>query len=124
MHLLELTTVPEASADAARWDALRALRERVTEAIEPLRREKTIRSGLEAEVTVPASAVPEGFTAADLAELFITGTVTLGTSETVTVTKTSDAKCGRCWRLLPEVTEDGDLCGRCETVVAEMDAAS
>jgi len=122
VHLLELEGVPSAEADAARWNALRALRERVTEAIEPLRREKTIRSGLEAEVAVPASAVPEGFTASDLAELFITGTVTLGDGDDVTVTKSTDAKCGRCWRLLPEVEEDGDLCGRCETVVAQMDA--
>ncbi|MBA3838141.1 MAG: hypothetical protein C0499_10845, partial [Zymomonas sp.] len=27
-------------------------------------------------------------------------------------------KCGRCWRLLPEVTADGELCGRCAEVVA------
>ena len=93
------------------------------EAIEPLRREKVIRSGLEAEVTVPANAVPEGFSADDLATLFITGTVTLGDGDAVTVTKSDDAKCGRCWRLLPEVDEDGDLCNRCENVVAQMDAA-
>ena len=124
VHMLELQEVPAAEADADRWAKLRALRERVTEAIEPLRREKTIRSGLEAEVTVPASAVPEGFSAGDLAELFITGTVSLGGGDNVTVIKTTDAKCGRCWRLLPEVEDDGDLCGRCETVVPGMDAAS
>ena len=27
------------------------------------------------------------------------------------------SKCGRCWRLLPEVAEDGGLCARCEGVV-------
>ncbi|MDE1468059.1 isoleucine--tRNA ligase [Aurantiacibacter sp. D1-12] len=124
VHMLELEKLPKADADTARWEALRALRERVTEAIEPLRREKTIRSGLEAEVTVPASAVPEGFSAADLAELFITGTVTLGDGDSVSVTKSTDAKCGRCWRLLPEVPEDGDLCNRCDSVVSAMDAAS
>ncbi len=123
VHLLEWPEIPEAQADTARWDALRSLRERVMEAIEPLRREKTIRSGLEAEVTVPASAVPEGFTADDLATLFITGTVTLGDEDSVSVTKSDDAKCGRCWRLLPEVSEDGDLCNRCSEVVAEMDAS-
>ncbi|WP_340588150.1 isoleucine--tRNA ligase [Erythrobacter alti] len=124
VHLLELDGVPDADADTVRWEALRDLRERVTEAIEPLRREKTIRSGLEAEVTVPAAAVPNGFTPYDLAALFITGAVTLGEADAVTVTKTSDSKCGRCWRLLPEVPEEGDLCGRCETVVAELDSAS
>jgi isoleucyl-tRNA synthetase len=33
------------------------------------------------------------------------------------VTKTDKHKCGRCWRLLPEVAEDGGLCARCEDVV-------
>ena len=67
--------------------------------------------------------MPEGFTDEDLAELFITASVTRGDSDAVTVTRTSEAKCGRCWRLLPSVTEDGDLCDRCEPVVAQMDAA-
>ena len=35
----------------------------------------------------------------------------------MTVTKTDNHKCGRCWRYLPEVTEDGALCARCEDVV-------
>ena len=54
-----------------------------------------------------------------LAELFITGTVTRGQSDEVTVTKSTDHKCGRCWRLLPEVSEDGELCNRCESDVGE-----
>ena len=86
--------------------------------------EKAIRSGLEAEVTVPASAVPECFTADDLATLFITGTVSLSDGDSVTVAKSDDSKCGRCWRLLPEVSEDGDLCNRCESVVAQLDTAA
>ncbi|AWW73111.1 isoleucine--tRNA ligase [Erythrobacter sp. KY5] len=123
VHLLEWPSVPAVPADRAKWDALRALRERVTEAIEPLRRDKTIRSSNEANVTVPASAVPAGVTDEQLAELFITGTVTRGQSDEVTVTKSTDAKCGRCWRLLPDVPEDGALCGRCDSAVSEMDAA-
>ena len=87
------------------------------EAIEPLRREKTIRSGLEAVVIVPADAVPEGFSDADLAELFITATVARGQGDAVSVSRTSDHKCGRCWRLLPAVAEDGALCDRCDSVV-------
>ena len=42
----------------------------------------------------------------------------------VSVTRTAFHKCGRCWRSLPEVSQDGDLCGRCETVVAEIDAGA
>jgi len=75
-------------------------------------------------VVVPAALVPDGFTDADLSELFITGTVTRGDGETVTIRKTDDAKCGRCWRLLPEVPEDGALCRRCDETVAQLDAAS
>ncbi len=103
------------------WEQLRALREQVTEAIEPLRREKIVRSSLEAEVTVPADRIPAGFSDADLAELFISGAVTRG--DTLSVKRTDDDKCGRCWRLLPEVPEDGALCGRCEDAVAKLGAA-
>ncbi|HSF12006.1 MAG TPA: class I tRNA ligase family protein, partial [Erythrobacter sp.] len=117
VHLLEWPSVPGVVADRAKWDALRALRDQVNEAIEPLRRDKTIRSSLEAEVIVPASAVPEGVSDEQLAELFITATVTRGQGEAVIVTKTTHHKCGRCWRLLPDVAEDGALCGRCDAVV-------
>ncbi|MFM7028879.1 MAG: isoleucine--tRNA ligase [Chakrabartia sp.] len=115
VHLLEWPDLDAGWADAtlaARWAELRALRTQVTEAIEPLRREKVVGSSLAAAVSVPASA-PE----ADLAELFITGTVTRGQDDAVAITPSSDAKCGRCWRHLPEVTEDGALCGRCDEVV-------
>lgn len=115
VHLQELHELPDEWLDdalAERFAALRALRGQVLEAIEPLRREKVLGSGLEAEVTVPADA-PE----ADLAELFITAKVIRGQGRGVTVTRTSDHKCGRCWRHLPDVAEDGDLCGRCEDVV-------
>lgn len=118
VHLLEWPelTAGDDEALVARWTELRALRSQVLEAIEPLRREKVLGSGLEAEVTVPADA-PEG----DLEELFITAKVTRG--QGLAVTRTEDHKCGRCWRLLPEVTEEGALCNRCDDVVAEVDAA-
>jgi isoleucyl-tRNA synthetase len=115
VHLEELSDLPEAWLDPAlaeRFAALRTLRGQVLEAIEPLRRDKVLGSGLEAEVTVPADA-PEG----DLAELFITAKVIRGQGDGVTVSRTSDHKCGRCWRHLPEVTADGTLCARCDTVV-------
>ena len=119
VHLLEWPDVPAVTVDEARWSELRALRQTVNEAIEPLRREKVLGSGLEAVVTVPDSA-PE----ADLAELFITATVNRGQGSDVTVTRSTDHKCGRCWRLLPEVSEDGDLCDRCDAVVTAIDAGA
>jgi isoleucyl-tRNA synthetase len=110
VHLLEWPELP--TVTASDWAAVRALRERVTEAIEPYRREKTIRSSLEAEVTVPDTPLDP----AALAELFIVAKVTTG--EELTVTRTAFEKCGRCWRHLPEVAAEGALCDRCASVVA------
>jgi isoleucyl-tRNA synthetase len=127
VHLLEIDEAPNTwqNGDLAfKWDTLRALRDAVNEAIEPLRRDKTIRSSLEAEVTVPAAMVPEGVSDEALAELFITATVTRGQGEAVSVTRTTHHKCGRCWRHLPDVALEGALCGRCEDAVAQLDAAS
>ncbi|USQ99765.1 isoleucine--tRNA ligase [Sphingomonas aerolata] len=115
VHYLEWPSLPSLDADdvvGAKWQEIRALRVAVTEAIEPLRREKTVRSSLEAEITVPAMLLD----ANALAEAFIVAKVTPG--DTVTVTRTDFHKCGRCWRHLPEVTTDGELCDRCEEVVA------
>ena len=120
IHLQQIDPLPANWTDealATRFAALRELREDVTEAIEPLRREKTIRSSNEAAVSVPAQAVPEGFTLDDLAELFIAASVATHDGEGVTVTRSSCNKCGRCWRLLPSVSEDDALCDRCEEVV-------
>ncbi len=121
VHLLEWPELPQFTDEglAGRWTELRALRARVLEAIEPLRREKVLGSGLEAEVTVPSDA-PEG----DLAELFITAQVTRAQGGDVTVTRTHHHKCGRCWRHLPEVAEDGALCARCDEVVEAMEASA
>ncbi|MFN3620966.1 isoleucine--tRNA ligase [Sphingorhabdus sp.] len=105
------------------WFRLRELRRQVTEAIEPLRREKIVGSSLEAEVQVPDLEpilrdwpVDESF----LAELCITSATkaVVGVTDPV-VTKTSNHKCGRCWRHLPEVVDEGLLCARCEDVVGE-----
>ncbi|MBB5711717.1 isoleucine--tRNA ligase [Sphingomonas xinjiangensis] len=112
VHLLEWPEVPVVEGKlSADWSQVRALRERVTEAIEPYRREKKVRSSLEAEVTTPELPLPGD----SLAELFIVSKVTPG--DAVTVTPTDRLKCGRCWRHLPEVAEDGALCDRCAQVV-------
>ncbi|WP_062768248.1 isoleucine--tRNA ligase [Sphingopyxis terrae] len=92
-----------------KWAQIRGTRALVTERIEPLRREKTIRSSLEAEVWLPNEAGD-----VDYEEIFITSTVHQGDWD---VKRTENHKCGRCWRHLPEVTADGALCNRCETVL-------
>ncbi len=97
-----------------KWAQVRTQREAVNEAIEPYRREKTIRSSLEAEVTIPDPTLDP----AALEEVFIVSVARAGAE--LTITRTENHKCGRCWRHLPEVTEDGNLCNRCDTV---LDAA-
>ncbi|WEK43125.1 MAG: isoleucine--tRNA ligase [Candidatus Sphingomonas colombiensis] len=116
VHFLDWPELPAETGEdvSQRWLAVRALRVRATEAIEPLRREKVVRSSLEADVTVPEMPLD----ADALAEAFIVAKVLPGTE--LSVTRTDYHKCGRCWRLLPEVAEDDGLCGRCATVVGEV----
>ncbi|KQM47171.1 isoleucine--tRNA ligase [Sphingomonas sp. Leaf208] len=120
VHYLEWPSLPEVEDGVEvgkKWTQIRTLRETVTEAIEPMRREKTVRSSLEAEVTIKSMSPLAPTEAAELAEAFIVAKVTPG--DTVTVTRTDFHKCGRCWRHLPEVTVDGELCNRCDEVVAD-----
>ena len=115
VHFLEWPELPAMPGDAAvstNWADVRSLRTQVTEAIEPLRRAKTIRSSNEAEVTVPALPLD----AETLAETFIVAKV--AQAGDVSVARTTYDKCGRCWRHLPEVANDGALCDRCASVVA------
>ncbi|WP_374530824.1 isoleucine--tRNA ligase [Novosphingobium sp.] len=135
VHLLEWPVVPAAEVDLARWDALRELRSRVFEQIEPLRREKVIGSTMEAIVNVRSKDA--GLVAranaggADFTEICIAAQVNVSgfaddanpNIHEIDVTRTTDHKCGRCWRHLPEVTEDGALCSRCDQVVSAMDGA-
>jgi isoleucyl-tRNA synthetase len=126
VHLLEWPEVGDGWRDdrlAAKWEKLRDLRSFVTGQIEPMRREKKIGSSLEADVTVgyDTDEARDMLASVDLAELFIVAQVNLapsGADAQASVETTSRHKCGRCWRHLPDVQEDGDLCGRCTGVVA------
>ncbi|MEO6581820.1 MAG: class I tRNA ligase family protein, partial [Sphingomicrobium sp.] len=96
-------------------------RSEIIEAIEPLRRDKVVRSSLEAAVVYPWANLQANFETATtmdlalLADLAIVSKVTPG--DVLSVTKSDNKKCGRCWRYLPEVTGDGALCARCEGVL-------
>ncbi|MET0137656.1 MAG: class I tRNA ligase family protein, partial [Sphingobium sp.] len=114
VHLLEWPKVDAAWLDTAlgeRWAGIREARIQVNEAIEPLRREKIVRSSLEAEVSM--YLVPQHV---DFAEVCIVADVK-EEGEGISVTPTGHHKCGRCWRHLPEVVQDAALCDRCETVL-------
>jgi isoleucyl-tRNA synthetase len=135
VHLL---TWPEVDAGwrdedlRMRWELLRRYRLKLTGQIEPLRREKVIGSSLEVDVTAisydPAEAAL--LRSADFTEIAIVAKVEVvdgdpaaaelaGGSDPIAfeVAKTEAEKCGRCWRHLPEVTTEGALCDRCESVV-------
>jgi isoleucyl-tRNA synthetase len=122
VHLLEWPQIDASWRDealAARFDLLLHARQQVTETIEPLRREKIVRSSLEARVLFPDAQLDLLAAApADLAELFIVSDVAANPSDHVSVERTALLKCGRCWRHLPEVVEDETLCARCEEMVS------
>ncbi len=116
IHLEEWPDIDASWRDEAlgeKWAKIRAAREQVTEAIEPLRRDKVIRSSLEAEVRMPKL---DEMDAEDFTEICIVAD-TRYDGDTVEISKTEHHKCGRCWRLLPDVEEDGALCGRCADAI-------
>jgi isoleucyl-tRNA synthetase len=106
---------------AANWDSIRAVRTRVTEAIEPLRRDKVIGSSLEAKVslTLVEEAAAKAIASVDFSEICIVSELQAdrGDADAIAIARTERDKCGRCWRYLPEVEEDGALCARCDGVV-------
>ncbi|MFZ2995990.1 isoleucine--tRNA ligase [Sphingobium sp.] len=97
-----------------KWANLRAEREQVNEAIEPLRREKIVRSSLDADVTMGKLLPSDGV---NFAEIAIVARIEMGVGDGIVVKPSAWHKCGRCWRKLPEVTQDGTLCDRCDAVL-------
>ncbi|KMS62921.1 isoleucine--tRNA ligase [Sphingobium baderi] len=117
VHFLEWPEVDRHWSDhglGGKWAEIRNQRDQVNEAIEPLRREKIVRSSLEADVAM-GELVPVGDV--DFAEVAIVARVEMGVGDGIIVKPSQWHKCGRCWRLLPEVKEDGALCGRCDGVL-------
>ena len=129
-----------------RWSDVRRVRAVANNVSESLRNNKAIGSSLQADIDlfVYKTNVADHLRNLDLSEIFITAKVGLtqadyeygdldkffankspaamiGTGPTADAVGTGRAsplhKCGRCWRHLPEVVEDGALCGRCEGVV-------
>lgn len=125
-------------ADAAplieRWERLNQLRDAVNATLEPLRQEKKIGSGLDAELQIHANQEWQDFLsplAEELRFFLLTSSCTLmpygerpeACSEALpgvalTVVPSTAAKCGRCWHRRPDVgsvAEHPELCGRCIT---------
>ena len=53
----------------------------------------------------------------NFAEIAIVARIEMGVGDGIIVKPSEWHKCGRCWRLLPEVEEDGTLCNRCDEVL-------
>jgi len=124
VHLLEWPEIDPGWQDAAldkQFTLTRKLREEVYLKLEELRRAKTVGSFLEASVTITTTHTDRiaELAGLDLAELLLVANVSLthGDNETLTVEKADLAKCARCWRHLPDVKPETELCGRCDAVV-------
>jgi isoleucyl-tRNA synthetase len=121
-------------AVVAKWARVRDLRTLVTNAIEPLRREKSVGSSNAAAVAMYLAHAEDAahLASLDMAELAISGafSVVIGDAPegafavhdiagaAVVVMPSADPRCDRCWRYLPDVADDTGLCGRCTEVVA------
>jgi isoleucyl-tRNA synthetase len=114
-----------------RWNNIRTVRKMVTGRIEFMRREKIIGSGLEAYVEIASDQAEDLalLESVDFAEVCIVAEVRYSNAIKpgmeaaeygrigMVPGRIAHHKCGRCWRHLPEVQEDGALCGRCDDVI-------
>ena len=130
VHLQDWPKIDAAYRDAEAYNAVEkilALREKVNEKLEKLRQDKTIGKSLEAEVDIQVKAGSEEAEvlrkyAGNLPEIFIVSAVKVaeGDSETpvVNAAKAEGHRCARCWRVLPDLPEDG-ICPRCKKAMSE-----
>jgi isoleucyl-tRNA synthetase len=141
VHLRVFPQVPQSWRDealAAKWDSIRDLRRVVTGALELERADKRLGASLQAHPKVFANgAYIDAFQGIDLAEIAITSAATLQHGAPpagaftlpdvpevgVVVELAGGEKCGRCWRVLPDVGTHPDrpgLCGRCADAVGAL----
>jgi isoleucyl-tRNA synthetase len=125
---------------AAKWAKVRNVRRVVLGALEIERAEKRIGASLQAApdvyLTADYLAALEGL---DVADLMIVSDIALHEGDAPdgafaiteiagigVVPKTAEGeKCGRCWKILPDVgAEAPELCGRCAAVVAKNPVAA
>ena len=118
----------DARLSAMDFDALLALRERMTGVLEPMRAADTIGAALQAEITLRCGVSDQNWLAPLLDELrflFISGDVSIeaddaATGITVSARPTTKPKCVRCWQHREDVgaaPAHPELCGRCASNV-------
>jgi isoleucyl-tRNA synthetase len=127
IHMREYSAVPAGWRNTSleeKWKTVLAVRETVLAALEPARASKTIGSSLEASpviLTEHADLLAD----VDMAEVCITSDITVKKADATSVefAKADGCKCNRCWRVLPEVEANGDICDRCTDAVKQKKAA-
>ena len=145
IHLREFPKIESAWCDevlAKKWQLVRSLRRVVTGALEIERAEKRIGSSLGADAIVYASpAYHEALKGINLADLCITSSASFDDNTApadaffiadvpdvrVVIKAAVGQKCGRCWKILPEVGANEvhkDLCSRCAAAVGDKPVAA
>ncbi len=141
VHLQQFPETPTSWNDAVladKWAKVRDVRKVVLGALEIERAEKRIGSSLQAAPTVTVSAELAAILGdVDMAEVTITSDILIVAGDVPETAFTlSDVanvgvepavaeggKCERCWKILPEVTEEEIVCGRCQDATAHLEAA-
>ncbi|MBL3564393.1 isoleucine--tRNA ligase [Rhodovulum sulfidophilum] len=138
---VHLQDIPETPADwrdetlAAKWADIRQVRRVVTAALELQRKDKVIGASLEAApvVHVRDAEVLKALKSVDFADICITSAVQLSGDPRpqeafrlpdvdgvgVVFEKAEGEKCGRCWKILPDVGQHAhpQTCARCSAVL-------
>jgi isoleucyl-tRNA synthetase len=138
VHLTELPKVDTPIVDVAAWDRIFRIREAVSKVLERARAAGQIGKSIDADVRLHcdvAPAVLTGTAKVDLSKIFIVSHVDFAPADEsvadaveidgvgrvgITTTAARGRKCGRCWLYREEVLSDGDLCERCDRVVATL----
>jgi isoleucyl-tRNA synthetase len=131
---VHLQLFPEADPEwldplvAQDFDLLLEVRAKIMQAVESAQKAKTIGGTLEARVVVRVCESNEVQVTrkyrTELEEIFVLSDLTLEESDhlSVEVSKTSNARCERCWRYRNDVGSRAaypTLCGRCANVLVE-----
>ena len=139
VHLIDIPETPAAWLNpelAEKWAMIRRVRRVVTAALEVQRTEKVIGASLEAApvLYLADQAVKDVLEQMPFADICITSDLTLSTDAApsdaftmaevegiaVSFVKAEGEKCGRCWKILPDVGthSQAGVCGRCDDALS------
>ena len=129
VHLREFPEVRDDwrnDALALKWQVIYKMRKSVLEAIEPLRASKELGSSLEAFPKLSVSKEDmEILNSVNMEDVCITSQIKVSEGDfVVNIDKSDGEKCARCWKVLPEVSKDTNLCNRCAKAIGKYKAKS